>query len=124
MTFGPLDGWNPPVFPPMPELKSPAEEAQTAIVARIRAFEAKLGPNEEMAIHLPGSPVGFRLTRVGTGGGGLVAFYGEDEDGRKVEAYQHFMQTSVTLMAVAKLPEREAHRIGFDIRLPAPDPAT
>ncbi len=107
----------PDVFGPLVELgdmETPAESAQDSLATRIRAFEARLGADEEMAIQIMGTPVAFRLTGIGTDGGGLVIFYGEDGDGRKVEAYQHFTQTNLSLMAVAKPADIEARRMGFD----------
>lgn len=97
----------------IPEIKSLAKQAHEGLASRIRRFEQGLGSDEELAVYIASMAVPFRLTGIGDMGG-LVVFFGEDPDGRRVEAYQHFTQTNVTLLAVAKPDGQEARRMGFE----------
>lgn len=91
----------------------PAQRVHSSLINRIKAFEALLEEGEELSVYLPSMPVGFRLLGIGNAPGDLVFFYGEDADGRPVQAFQHHTQTNITLMAVSKATEGEARRIGF-----------
>lgn len=97
----------------LPEIKSPAEYAQIALVERIKLFELTLGPDEEMGVYIAGS-LAYRVTRIGTTAA-MIVFYGVDDAGRRVETYQHHSQINLTLMALAKPDDVEkARRVGFE----------
>lgn len=105
-----------PQPPRIPELRMPdppAKRAHYGLMNRIRMFEMTLSEDEEMSIYLPTTPVAFRLAGIGDMGD-LIIFYGEDPDGRRVEAYQHHTQTNITLVASAKPEGIEARRMGFE----------
>lgn len=105
-----------PQMPRIPEVRfpdPPAKRAHYGLVERIQRFESRLGEDEEMSVYLPTMPVAFRLSGIGDMGE-LIFFYGEDPDGRRVEAYQHHTQTNITLIASAKPEGIEARRMGFE----------
>lgn len=104
-----------PSFPDfnIPEIKSFAKQAHEGLAGRIRRFESGLNEDEEMAVYIASMAVPFRLTGIGDMGG-LIVFFGEDPDGRRVESYQHFTQANVTLVAVPKPAGQDARRMGFE----------
>jgi len=102
-----------PTMPNLPEIKSPAEYVKDALVESIKAFQASLGPEEEMGVHVSGT-LSYRVTGIGYSSS-MIVFYGVDDDGRRMQTYQHHSQTNLTLMALAKPAEVEkARRVGFD----------
>lgn len=105
-----------PRMPQVPNIRMPdppAKRVHYGLVERIQWFEKRLKDDEEMSVYLPTSPTAFRLTGIGDMGD-LIILYGEDDDGRRVEAYQHHTQTNITLLASKKPEGIEARRMGFE----------
>lgn len=103
---------------PPPASISPAQSAYERLVEFIRAFEADLNANEEVAMGFAGSDAGVvSIEGLGYHAPDIITFYGRDEEGVKTQLIQHVSQLSVILRAVPKIaPEIPARRIGFHLR--------
>lgn len=94
----------------------PAATAHAQLVAQIRAFEADLDPQHEIAMGFAGGDAGtLRIAGLGFQEPGLLTFYGFDEEGRKTQLVQHVSQLSVILRAVPR-KEDTPRRIGFRLQ--------
>ncbi len=83
---------------------------------RIKSFEDKLDPQQQVAMRLVsfGITTVFQLEEAGCVDPALIWFTGTTEDGQPVELIQHYSQVNVYLMAVPLTPKVAARRpIGF-----------
>jgi hypothetical protein len=102
--------------PPAKRPPGPAATAYTRLVAHIRAFEADLDPQHDIAMGFAGSDAGtLRIAGIGYHDPDILTFYGFDEDGQKTQLIQHVSQLSVILRAVPRA-EDTPRRIGFRLQ--------
>lgn len=96
--------------------KGPAAVAHGRLVAQIRAFEADLDPEHEIAMGFAGGEAGTLLIAgIGFHDPDILTFFGVDEDGQKTQLIQHVSQLSVILRAVPRT-EDPPRRIGFRLQ--------
>ncbi|MGL6210920.1 MAG: DUF6173 family protein [Paracoccaceae bacterium] len=97
---------------------TPAMRVCEAVIHAIRAFEADLDGDDEVAMGFAGGEAGvLRIEGLGCLAPEMVTFHGRDEAGRKMRLVQHVGQVSVVLRAVPKAePEGPARRIGFQLQ--------
>lgn len=96
--------------------KSPAEWAYERLILYLKNFEEQLDKDHEVAMGFTGSSAGIlRIEGVGYFDPDILAFYGSDEAGTKMQLIQHVSQLNVMLRAIPKAtpPEEPARRIGF-----------
>ena len=95
--------------------KSPAQWAYERLILYIRNFESQLDARHEIAMGFAGGEAGIlRIEGLGYFDPDIVTFYGQDEDGQKMQLVQHVTQLNVALRAVPRAqPEEPARRIGF-----------
>lgn len=93
----------------------PAQSAYARIAQYIRAFEAQLNSEQEVAMGFAGSEAGvLRIEGIGFFDPDLITFYGRDEAGQKTQLVQHISQLSVLLRAAPVADtSAPARRIGF-----------
>ncbi len=93
--------------------KSDAQWAYERLILYIRNFESQLDDEHEVAMGLAGAAVGTLLIQgIGFFAPDLVTFYGEDEEGGRMQLIQHVSQLNVMLVASPKR-EDTPNRIGF-----------
>lgn len=97
-----------------PEKLNLAEWAYERIVEYIKDFERELDEEHEIGARLVsfGSTVIFRINDIGYYGPDIISFYGQNEEGQKVQLIQNISQLSVLLVALKKLEEKP-RRLGF-----------
>ncbi len=99
-------------IPPAPP-KSEAQWAYERLILYIQNFESQLDNEHEVGMGLAGADVGTLLIQgIGFFAPDLVTFYGEDEDGGRMQLIQHVSQLNVMLVASPKR-EETPNRIGF-----------
>lgn len=100
------------VRPIGPELASDMVDRLGRWAAR---FQQGLGRNEEVGAVLPhfGRALTIRLTGFGYHNPGLVAVFGETEEGGECELLQHFTQVSLLLVPLTVPEGREARRCDY-----------
>ena len=106
----------PPALSRQPvEEKSEAQWAYERLILYIRNFESQLDARHEIAMGFAGGEAGIlRIEGLGYFDPDIVTFYGQDEDGQKMQLVQHVTQLNVALRAVPRAqPEEPARRIGF-----------
>lgn len=84
------------------------------IVRSLQAFEAALGPNEEVGLKfasLPGDVL--RIENVGYWNPDLIKFYGTTGEGQRYELIQHVSQINLLLVVLNKESREPPRRIGF-----------
>lgn len=103
---------------PTPPVLSPAERACQMVILAIRAFEAALDRDDEVAMGFAGGEAGvLRIEGLGFHPPDILSFTGRDEAGQRMQLIQHVSQLSVALRAVPKSqPESPARRIGFHLK--------
>lgn len=92
-------------------IKSVPEYAYDSLVEQIRAFQDQLPDDHEVGIIAGGGGPAIHVTSV-SGGDQMLAFRGQDQEGRSAVLIQHYSQVSVFMTALPKLADK-AHRIGF-----------
>lgn len=99
---------------PMTE-KSQAQWAYERLILYIRNFESQLDATQEIAMGFAGSEAGvLRIEGLGYFDPDIVTFYGQDEEGLKMQLVQHVNQLNVVLRVVPRdIPEAPPRRIGF-----------
>ena len=103
---------------------STAEEFCRRLDAQIKSFDEGLDQDHEVGIKLVtfGQTMKFHVTGLGYHNPSLIFFYGETEDGDKVQLIQHVSQISFVLMSMAKPdPDQPRRPFGFDQAF-QPDP--
>ena len=97
---------------------NPAEWAFVRLSKLIEEFEANLDKDEEIGARVVGLPGDgtMQIVDVGFWGPDLIMFFGRNADGKPVRLIQHYSQINVVLSAVKKPQEREARRIGFQLK--------
>ena len=93
---------------------NPARWTYKRLAEYIRDFEEELDDDHEIGASLVsfGSNVLFHIEDMGYCGPDIIAFYGLNDKGERVQLIQNIAQLSVLLVAVKKLGEK-ARRIGF-----------
>ena len=93
--------------------KSEAQWAYERLILYIQNFESQLDNEHEVGMALAGAKVGTLLIQgIGFFAPDIVTFYGEDEQGGRLQLVQHVSQLNVMLVASPKR-EDEPNRIGF-----------
>ncbi len=95
--------------------KSEAQWAYERLILYIRNFESQLDTSQEIAMGFAGSEAGvLRIEGLGYFDPDIVTFYGQDEEGSRMQLVQHVNQLNVVLRAVPRdMPETPPRRIGF-----------
>lgn len=95
--------------------KSEAQWAYERLILYIRNFEAQLDATQDIAMGFAGSEAGvLRIEGLGYFDPDVITFYGQDEEGMKMQLIQHVSQLNVALRAVPReAPETPPSRIGF-----------
>jgi len=93
---------------------NPARWTYKRLAEYIKDFEEELDEEHEIGARLVsfGSNIIFHIEDMGYYGPDIIAFYGLNDKGEKVQLIQNIAQLSVLLVAVKKLGEK-ARRIGF-----------
>lgn len=95
------------------QAKSEAEWAYERLILYIQNFEEKLDNEHEVSMGVAGADVGTLLIQgIGFFAPDLVSFYGESDDGNRMQLVQHVSQLNVMLIASPKRDETP-NRIGF-----------
>lgn len=84
------------------------------IVRSLQAFEAALGPNEEVGLKfasLPGDVL--RIENVGYWNPDMIKFCGTTGEGQRYELIQHVSQLNLLMVALKKESREPPRRIGF-----------
>jgi hypothetical protein len=100
-----------------PADKSPAEWAYERIVMYIQQFEQTLDSEHEVGMGFAGSDAGsVKIQGMGFFAPDMITFYGEDDQGVKMQLIQHVNQLNVMLVSELKSVEQaEPNRIGFKL---------
>lgn len=100
-----------------PAEKSPAEWAYERIVMYIQQFERTLDSEHEVGMGFAGSDAGaVKIQGMGFFAPDMITFYGEDDQGAKMQLVQHVNQLNVMLVSEPKAKEQaEPNRIGFKL---------
>lgn len=84
------------------------------IVRTLQAFEAALGPEEEVGLTFAALPSAvLRVENVGYWNPDLIKFYGVTGEGQRYELVQHVSQVNLLLVALPKESRQPPRRIGF-----------
>jgi hypothetical protein len=99
----------------------PAERFYSRVCSYFINFEAGLDEEHEIGVRLVsfGNSVVFHILDLDYSGPDIITFYGQNEEGQKIQLIQNMSQFSVLLCALPKLEEKPK-RIGFN--LPHNDP--
>ncbi len=93
--------------------KSDAEWAYERLVMYIQNFEEQLDSDHEVGMGMAGANVGTLIIQgIGFFAPDMITFYGEDEQGSRMQLVQHVSQLNVMLVASPKRAD-EPNRIGF-----------
>ncbi|HLX53350.1 MAG TPA: DUF6173 family protein [Aquella sp.] len=85
------------------------------LIEYIRKFEEDLDESQEIGARLVsfGGNCVFHITSLDFRGQEMIIFNGIDDKGQKVQLFQHVTQLNVLLVAVKKIGDNPARRIGF-----------
>jgi len=116
----------------VPHIKSIAQEMQEAqelelasqfykrLMEYVLEFDTHLDNEHEVGIRLVnfGQTIQFSVQKIGYYDPKLICFYGELEDGSRVQLVQHVNQISFLLLSVKRIhPDQPKRPIGFDCDL-------
>jgi len=107
-------------------IANPAEEIYNQLVEYIQEFEKGLDQEHENGAQLVsfGNTVEFRISNIGYYGPDIITFYGQDDQGRKLQLIQHISQLSVLLIGLKTIENRPPRRIGFNLEQKTSEPET
>jgi hypothetical protein len=99
--------------------KSEAELAYEHIKQYIAEFQSEIDENHEISISIftPTQEFNINVANVGFYGPNIISFYGDDNDGNKMQVIQHVNQVNIQLRCVPISENQPKKSIGF---LPEP----
>ncbi|MDX2039096.1 MAG: DUF6173 family protein [Isosphaeraceae bacterium] len=95
---------------------STAKEFYDRLNTQIKAFDESLDQDHEVGVRLVsfGQSVTFHVTHLGYHNPSLIFFYGESENGNRLQLIQHISQISFVLIAMDKpQPDEPKRPFGF-----------
>lgn len=94
-----------------------ASDTYEILVDYINNFEKDLDEKHEIGGRLVsfGQTEIFHIIDIGYYNPDIITFFGENSNGKKIQLIQHVSQLNVLLVALQKLPDQPARRIGYKL---------
>jgi hypothetical protein len=91
---------------------NPAGYMIERLKTQLQIFQKKMSDDAEVGIMVAGNAGTFHLRQMSVSNPDMLIFDGVDQDGRRMQLFQHHSQMSVMFVEVPKIDE-QPYRIGF-----------